>query len=607
MTNRQIIGEGGDRRTFLAVLAAAAKLSLAGCTNGDDTDDGAGDGVDGNGTDGPPEPVHGERVPELTLEANTGPVMTQTIEQTVGTQSLEDLESLGVDTGARSQGEAAMRDRMRADVRESDLFAWWTTPFPGNLDPTAALAEYHVTAAGTNERLNPSQYASCEFTEALEAQYFTENNDERDRTLREAVVTFSEDLPLLTLLPWVASGAVHTDRVDHHPEALGRRGISRYHYGWLTSIETRDGEPIRMNGPPVNSLVHPVDSHQGWSLLTYSPLLRFDRDYQLRPYLADAYAVEDGAQTIEFSLRDATFEDGETITAADVKYTLELYNRPDTAGPSEVPYEALEIIDDRTLVVHLPTSTAGWIYSFPATMAGILPKHVWEPLGPPEPLDTLELTPADLVGSGPYRLVDWEPNEYLTFEPFEAHWNAPAQGFEWRMTRGEADDLFRAGELDVLVDATAETIHALTGDSGVYTESRESFGCLHWAPQTSAPPCQYREFRLAVSKSLNRRAMADDALPEDFDPISHATPFGSSHPAHPGDDVLTEITPSPEGDAETARTTLREAGWTWDDDGNLRYPSAYDLAPRWPAGSEPAAHPEEFPCISELSDGFPYA
>jgi peptide/nickel transport system substrate-binding protein len=54
------------------------------------------------------------------------------------------------------------------------------------------------------------------------------------------------------------------------------------------------------------------------------------------------------------------------------------------------------------------------------------------------------------------------------------------------------------------------------------------------------------------------------------------------------------------GDEEAARQVLSEAGWGWDDNGNLHYPPDADLSPKWPKGSIPPVG--DIPCLNE--DGY---
>jgi len=83
----------------------------------------------------------------------------------------------------------------------------------------------------------------------------------------------------------------------------------------------------------------------------------------------------------------------------------------------------------------------------------------------------------------------------------------------------------------------------------------------------------------------------------DFDPIYESRVLLDTHPFSPPDDELTKFTDQPQGDSDGARRTLEEAGWGWDDDGNLRYPPDADLSPLWPQGEEPSA--DDFPCLDE--------
>ena len=57
-------------------------------------------------------------------------------------------------------------------------------------------------------------------------------------------------------------------------------------------------------------------------LMIYRGLTGFAPDGSLRPELAESWAAE-GSTAWVFRLRDATFQNGEKVTSADVKWTIE--------------------------------------------------------------------------------------------------------------------------------------------------------------------------------------------------------------------------------------------------------------------------------------------
>ena len=69
--------------------------------------------------------------------------------------------------------------------------------------------------------------------------------------------------------------------------------------------------------------------------LIYESLLRLNtRTLQIEPNLAQSWTVSSDGLTYTFTLRrDATFSDGSTVDASDVKYTIDRILNPDTKSP----------------------------------------------------------------------------------------------------------------------------------------------------------------------------------------------------------------------------------------------------------------------------------
>jgi peptide/nickel transport system substrate-binding protein len=118
---------------------------------------------------------------------------------------------------------------------------------------------------------------------------------------------------------------------------------------------------------------------------------------------------------------------------------------------------------------------------------------------------------------------------------------------------------------------------------------------------------KHREFRQAFSAALNRQQL-NQLMYRGNSTIQYAgTQYvqnsNGRHPWRPPEDRLAKFTENPQGDVEAARQMLSEAGWGWDDDGNLHYPPDADLEPVWPAGEAPS--PDKFPCIDEEGEYVP--
>jgi len=135
------------------------------------------------------------------------------------------------------------------------------------------------------------------------------------------------------------------------------------------------------------------------------------------------------------------------------------------------------------------------------------------------------------------------------------------------------------------------------GEDTLQTNVSEGIGAWKIIGAYSRPPIHMNAFMDAVGMSINRREINAVSFDGRSKEILHSGNFLTRHPFSPPDDELHFYTDDPTGDPEGARARLEEAGWGWDDDGNLRYPGDVDPQPLWPEGETPS--PDDFPCLTE--------
>jgi peptide/nickel transport system substrate-binding protein len=152
---------------------------------------------------------------------------------------------------------------------------------------------------------------------------------------------------------------------------------------------------------PVLDTFNPTD--KDIDRLIYSSLVRFDDRGLPQAELAESWGISRDATVYNFSLRtDATWHDGESVTSADVAFTIDLLRSPDLPTPEDVRtmWQEIEVIplNDYTLQFRLPEPFAPFLDYM---TFGVLPAHYFEGLSPADLVDDpFNLSP---IGSGPYR------------------------------------------------------------------------------------------------------------------------------------------------------------------------------------------------------------
>lgn len=147
----------------------------------------------------------------------------------------------------------------------------------------------------------------------------------------------------------------------------------------------------------------------------FTPLIQYDEDLEPRPYLAESWEMT-GDTGIVFHIRQGvTWHDGQPVTARDVKFTFDMAKDPSTAsllGSAFLGYvDRAEVIDDYTIRFHFSQPFAQAVESF---WWAPMPEHLLGDVAPTE-LRNAEYN-RNPVGSGPFRFVEWQANQRITFE-----------------------------------------------------------------------------------------------------------------------------------------------------------------------------------------------
>ena len=624
-----------DRRTLLSGLSAAATMGLAGCGgsgggDGDGQDGGPTDGSGGTPADGSGDgdgegPELGERVPKLNVDffATLGQINEDYAE--LSTQDLREHLDLNVEATPREH--TSLVFELYGDERNSllPLYIFALEPDP-NFSTQRLMAHQAgsgIKAAGQNT----AQWVNCDYSVRADAQAKAFDRAERQRLITEAWSIASHELPLIPISTQAQVVGFRTDRLDV-PEEIWPPGLAAHDWEAYTMVSpTADNDVIQASGTGamfeiLNPFVYTSQSH--WSnVFVNSPLLRYDRleDYEVKNLLADAVEFSDDGRAVTVEVRDdASFHNGDPVTAADVKFTYDYLVAGSRAGqhtfsPSLPALETISTVDDRTVEFELSEPYAPLAdREFPTW--GIVHKESWmdalSELGVEsfEGLDTdfdafgeVELTPDHLIGSGPYELTNFETTQSVSFSPVDDHpVFAPEMDIDFINKRDPASRLqsLRAGDLNVATLTPKQSTQVEDDDSirAVVAPRIQNF--TFFTPNCAAGPTKFLEFRQAVAAVLNRREMVQVSQLGLIEPEMYSVLYTRTHPWRPPEDMLYRMAEDPTGSPEMGRAVLEDAGWGWDDNDNLRYPAGADLEPLWPKGGAP--DPDEFPCLNQ--DGY---
>jgi peptide/nickel transport system substrate-binding protein len=582
--------------------------ALAGCPSGDGGggDGGGGDGDGGGGDGGGGQQELGERVPPLVIEFWAGhPVWdpaTPLIQQQIS-------NALNHEVQVRPVEVSKMVSDAYNDRRNYHYVTWGTNSAVTTLDPgTYFTTDLVIDAAGANNRPSAMNYADCEFTDLAYEQGVTGDPEERRAIIERAIEIHSQDRAAVNFLGRDIFTGVRTDLVSVSDGSVGSQASQPWNPAFFSGVSPESGD----------QWVYGNDSTGHWERtnwlmisaaaigfranVTHTPLLQYDPDWELSTErgLASNVTVEDNARTITFEIMDdATFHNGDDITAEAVRFTMETIENFELPQRVQQNYESINIIDDKTIEFNFAEPNPSFTSSHCAIW-GILHPPTWESMENPADFEP----EPPIVGSGPLQMTSWSQGQNFVVEPHpEGHpvYDVDAgfvfQRFQNAQTKQRA---LQQGEINIAGNMTGSGASQTQEQVGDALEilRMDGFGAWHLAPSYARAPVKFNAFQDAVGMSLNRNALNEVVYAGLGSTPTTSALYKSNHPFYPEDDSnVHNYTDNLDGEPEAARQRLRDAGWGYDDNGNLRYPANADTSPLWPEGEEPSEE-DGFVCMS---------
>lgn len=281
--------------------------------------------------------------------------------------------------------------------------------------------------------------------------------------------------------------------------------------------------------PDVLLVPHDWTTYSGAVMsLVEEGLLAFGDDLSLQPALAEDWEVVDPT-TYVFTLREGvTFHDGTPLTAEDVVFSIEWNIDPDNASQLAAFFGSVDTIEataENEVTVTLTAPDAQFIYSM-AHMSGFIMKQ--------EQLETSGEdfgTPAVLpVGTGPYRLAEFVPDDHVTLERNEDYWGTP--GAAEQIVIQEIPDsqtrllAMQNGDIDGTFDVPVSEADQWEGLDGVTLITAPSNGVYQLILDYDTPPFDDPNVREAIALAVDRDGIVQAVLNGNGSPALTINPPG---------------------------------------------------------------------------------
>jgi peptide/nickel transport system substrate-binding protein len=257
----------------------------------------------------------------------------------------------------------------------------------------------------------------------------------------------------------------------------------------------------------------------------YANLMQNSSDgKELRPSLAESYELSPDSKVYTFKLRaNAKFCDGSTISADDVKFSIERAMEKDSRVTWQFPASPIiEAPDSRTIRITLNRPNVAFVSYLTLWGSHVLSKAYVERVG----LQEMAQRP---VGSGPFCLDRWVKGQFAVLKRNPGYWD-PERPFvdevELRVVQDENAAVLqlRSGQIDIALSVPHNQLRPLRSAPGIDVKMVTLYASSSFVPNVRAfPPFRDAKVRLAMLHALDRQAMVDALLFGNGEPVQ--SPF----------------------------------------------------------------------------------
>ena len=317
------------------------------------------------------------------------------------------------------------------------------------------------------------------------------------------------------------------------------------------------------------------------------PLVRADpASLRPTPWLAEEWEWRSDGLELALSIREGVVWHDETpLTAADAAFSFEVY-REDTGSAVSGLFalvESIEAVSVRDVLVRFTARDANWLFNV-ATLPIVSSRQYgefWEAIPPnSRTLSGFDWSKSIPVGTGPWRISDWESTE-IRFERFGHYWGNEPWLDELEVVLDEGPrarlEAWEQGNSQIAWPVRLRQLQEVADSAGtVYAAPAASvmFAAFNFANPSQPSGSLWTDLsvRRAVSQAVNRERYADEV----FGGFIRSDAAGTVSQPWARDAALKTPAHNPDG----ASVLLAEAGWfDYDGDGVREDVNGWQLRP----------------------------
>ena len=348
-----------------------------------------------------------------------------------------------------------------------------------------------------------------------------------------------------------------------------------------TKVDVQVGPSPETIDPALNSAIDGANM----IIHAFEGLLKFDKDRNIVPGLAESYEVSDDGITWTFHLRDGLkWSDGSDLTADDFVYSWKRVVDPATAAPygydlmnyvkgydeaeaGNLDALAVSAPDAKTFVVELKSPCVYFdkICAF-AVMVPVQQATI-EANG-----EAWTTDPKTYVTCGPYIMTEYTDGAQIVFEKNKNYWDAANITFDkivWHLIEdaNAAYSAYQNGDIAMIKDVPTEEIPSLASNPEFHVEP--IMGTYYVTFNTQKAPFDDPKVREALSLAIDRKYVAGTIMQGTYSPaVNFVGPGISDATAGSSFEKVTQEkygdhfnTDNYDADLEKAKSLLAEAGY----------------------------------------------
>jgi peptide/nickel transport system substrate-binding protein/oligopeptide transport system substrate-binding protein len=246
--------------------------------------------------------------------------------------------------------------------------------------------------------------------------------------------------------------------------------------------------------------------------LLFDGLTQFDADGRLLPALSDRWTADSKGQRYVFHLRPGvTFHDERPLVAGDVKRAFVRVLNPATRGGRDWPLLPIagagDFADGRARDVRGIAVLGDTAVAFTLTEPlAIFPKFLAMPVASVAPSPIPEGFAQKPVGTGPWRFVAWEHDDYLRFARNPTYWGGAPEG-DTLTVRIIPEALTRVAELEAGRVSVSEIPFGETGkwerEHPDWLKRKPALRAVYVPLNTRRGPLRDPRVRQAINHAVN--------------------------------------------------------------------------------------------------------